>query len=209
MGGYSSGSYAQNRLIKRETSRNGFYKKVPEEIPTISSEARSFNVRMAEVDRENSYESNSGRYQQEEPLQYRLERQDNQIGNQLGMLMELKKKLKNALEKRNVEKESARSDEGLAKGVVPEHKMEPFHTRQSDECSRGSQNLEGKAVASKAKVQAEVYRIMAEVVGITPLKENPIQNGWRTYSFPRNTGDRTYLPSTDTGWRCNIYGTSP
>ncbi|XXG46878.1 hypothetical protein AAC387_Pa02g1607 [Persea americana] len=80
------------------------------------------------------------------------------------MLMELKEKLKNALEKRNVEKESARSDEGLAKGVVPEHKMEPFHTRQSDECARGSQNLEGKAVASKAKVQAEVYRIMAEVV---------------------------------------------
>ena len=37
----------------------------------------------------------------EEPLQYRLQRQDNQIGNLMGMLIELKEKLENAAEKKN------------------------------------------------------------------------------------------------------------
>ncbi|XXG82946.1 hypothetical protein AAC387_Pa10g0817 [Persea americana] len=118
---------------------------------------------MAEINGEDSHKSSSGRYQQEEPPQYRLERQDNQIGNLVGMLIELKEKLENAVEKKNVEKESAGSDEGLTKGVVPEQKTEPFRTRQSDERAGGSQNMEGKAVASKAEVQAEVHRIMAEV----------------------------------------------
>ena len=71
----------------------------------ISSRARSFNVCKPEE------------VQQEEPLQYLLERQGNQIGNLPGMLMELKEKLENAVEKDNVEKESAGSDEGFAKRV--------------------------------------------------------------------------------------------
>ena len=36
------------------------------------------------------------------------------------MLTELKEKLENAVETKNVEKESTGSDEGHAKGVVPE-----------------------------------------------------------------------------------------
>ncbi|XXG88448.1 hypothetical protein AAC387_Pa12g0656 [Persea americana] len=44
---------------------------------------------------------------------------------------------------------------------------------------------------------------------ITPLKESLIWNGWRTYSFLKNIGDRTYLPSMDSDRRCNTYGTSP
>ncbi|XXG85942.1 hypothetical protein AAC387_Pa11g0937 [Persea americana] len=107
---------------------------------------------MAKVDGEDNCESSQGRYQQEEPLQDRLERQDNQIGKLLGMLMELKEKLENAVEKNNVEKETAGSDEGLAKGVVSKQKMEAFHTRQSNERAGGSQNLEGKVVASKPEV---------------------------------------------------------
>lgn len=56
----------------------------------------------------------------EEPLHYHLQRQYNQIGNLMGTLMELKEKLENAVEKKNLEKESAGSDEGLAIEVVPE-----------------------------------------------------------------------------------------
>ncbi|XXG47192.1 hypothetical protein AAC387_Pa02g1872 [Persea americana] len=77
---------------------------------------------------------------------------DNQIRNLLGMLIELKEKLENAVEKKIVEKGFTGSDKGLAKEVVPEQKTEPFRTRQSDEHARGSQNMEGKAMASKAEV---------------------------------------------------------
>ncbi|XXG89158.1 hypothetical protein AAC387_Pa12g1230 [Persea americana] len=107
-------------MKKIQTPKEGSYKKVPKEIPMISSGAEYFNVCMAKIDGEKSQESSPRRYQQEEPLQYRLERQDNQIGRLLGMLIELKEKLETAIEKKNVEKESVGSDEGLAKEVVPE-----------------------------------------------------------------------------------------
>lgn len=83
----------------------------------------------------------------------------------MGMLMELKEKLENTLEKKNLERESAGSGEGLAKEVVLEQKVEPFCTRQFDGHTKGSQNLDGKAVASKAEVREEIHRIMAEVGG--------------------------------------------
>lgn len=43
--------------------------------------------------------------------------------------MELKVKLENAVQKKNLEKELAGSHEGLTEEVVPEQKVEPFCTR--------------------------------------------------------------------------------
>ena len=51
----------------------------------------------------------------EEPLHSHLQRQDNQIGNLMGMLMELKEKLENVVEKKNLEKESAWSEKASQK----------------------------------------------------------------------------------------------
>lgn len=67
-------------------------------------------------------------------------------------MTELKEKLKNATEKKNLEKESVSSNEGLAKDVVLEQKEGPFYTRQPDGHGGRLQNLKGRVIGSKAKV---------------------------------------------------------
>ncbi|XXG47204.1 hypothetical protein AAC387_Pa02g1883 [Persea americana] len=93
--------YPKGIMLKIQTLEEGSYKRNPKKLPTISNRVQSFNVCMAEVDGEESHESSPRRSQQEEPLQYRLERQDNQIGNLLGILIDLKEKLENVVEKKN------------------------------------------------------------------------------------------------------------
>ena len=99
------------------------------------------------------------------------------------MSIELKEKLENAVEKKNAEKEFAGFDEGLTKRVVPKQKIEPLHTRQSDEHVGGSQNMEG--VAPKEEVHAEVHRIMAEVGGYHPTRGKPYPEWMENVQFPK------------------------
>ncbi|XXG59468.1 hypothetical protein AAC387_Pa04g1548 [Persea americana] len=110
---------------------------------TSPNGTRSFNICMAEVNEDRGLEDSLGRYELEEPLRNHLQRQEDQIENLMDMLVKLKEKLESSTENKNLEKELAGSDEGIAKEVVPKPKTGPSHSRPSDGYARGSQNQEG------------------------------------------------------------------
>lgn len=107
---------------------------------TSPNRTQSFNVCMAEVSEDKGLEDSLGRYEPEEPLRNHLQRQEDQIENMTDMLVKLKEKLESSIENKNLEKELAGSDEGIAKEVVLEPKMGPSHSQPSDGYARGSQN---------------------------------------------------------------------